>query len=148
MSFTLDLKAITDKATEAVNEVIGGVVADLAKSVDYRSPVGDAAYWKSKPPAGYVGGHFRGNWQLGVDVRPVSELPGVDRGGGETLGRIYAAIPEETAGHVFWLANNVPYAQALEHGHSRQAPTGIVGLAATEFQQIVRDRAAQMGGTV
>jgi len=38
---------------------------------------------------------------------------------------------------VYFLVNNVPYAQALEDGHSTQAPQGIYGLTALEFQQYV-----------
>lgn len=139
MSFALDLKAITDKASEAVDDVVGGVIADLATSIDYRSPVGDASYWKRKPPPGYVGGHFRGNWQLGVDVRPVGEVPGVDPTGEATRGRIYAAIPDEAAGHVYWIANNTSYSQRIENGWSRQAPQGIIGLTIIEFDQIVNN---------
>jgi len=154
MSFALDLKAITDKAAADCDEVVAGVMVDLSRSLIARSPVGDPTKWTEAFKTvgrelgwfddGYVGGHFRANWQLGVDVLPKGELPGVDPTGEETHGRIIAKIPNEASGHVYWFANNVPYAMRLEHGHSKQAPHGMVGLAVIEFEQIVRNRAAQV----
>jgi hypothetical protein len=51
-------------------------------------------------------------------------------------------VPNDAAGRVFYLANNVPYAQRIEDGWSRQAPTGLVALTAMEFQNIVGESAA------
>lgn len=139
--FTLELERFADKAEAAVHGIVGSTVAEIARRLDERSPVGDATYWKSKPPKGYTGGRFRGNWQLGVNSVPAGETGRIDPGGGATQGAIIAEIPTEAAGKVFWLANNVPYAQRIEDGHSRQAPTGLVGLTALEFPSII-ERAA------
>ena len=138
-TFSVQVAQFADKTTKRIDEVVGNVVVEISRRVDMLSPVGDATYWLSPPPAGYIGGHFRANWQLGVDVRPVGEIAGVDPSGSATQGRIFAAVPDEASGHVFWLANNAPYAQRLEDGYSRQAPMGMVGLTATAFPQIVRD---------
>jgi hypothetical protein len=136
-AFTLQLRDFADKTKAKADDLVGLVVVKIAQRLDERSPVGDASYWKSKPPKGYVGGRFRGNWQLGVGSIPVGETGRVDPAGEATLGAIIAEIPTEAAGKVFFLANNVPYAQPLEDGHSRQAPAGVVGLTVTEFRPIV-----------
>ncbi len=132
--FTLKVQGLTDDLTA---ECVKGV----AFKIDERSPVGDGAYWKSPPPKGYVGGHFRGNWQLGVGVVPQGEIAGVDTDGSGLGGRVIAKIPEDASGKVYWLANNVPYAMRLEYGYSRQAPKGMVGRTAAEWQSIVNDAA-------
>lgn len=146
MTFALDLARFAEKAQEKADEAVAGIVYGIAASVDNLSPVGDATYWKNPPPPGYVGGRFRANWMLGVDVMPTGTTTLVDTSakglnGGTTTARIAAAIPDDAAGHIYYLANNLPYAQALEHGHSRQAPgpSGIVGRTQIRFQQIVRD---------
>jgi hypothetical protein len=54
---------------------------------------------------------------------------------------IVSSIPGQAAGLVFYLTNNVPYAQRIEDGWSRQAPNGLVALTAVEFQQIVDEAA-------
>lgn len=143
-TFALDLQRFAEKCGRKADDVVGNIVVRIAQQLDSRSPVGDATYWKSKPPQGYVGGHFRGNWQIGVGSRPTAELSRIDPSGSDTLGAIIAEIPVEAAGKVYWLSNNVPYAQALENGHSRQAPQGIVGLTVTMFQGIVREAIAEV----
>ena len=47
--------------------------------------------------------------------------------------------------------NNLPYARALEDGHSSQAPAGIVGRLQLEFKSIVEQVVADIkagGGRV
>lgn len=141
-SFSLQLKEFADKTNARADDVVGRVVTNIAQRLDARSPVGDASYWQSKPPKGYVGGRFRGNWQLGIGFAPGGETGRIDPGGAATLGAIVAEIPTKAAGLVFYLANNVPYAQRIEDGWSRQAPQGLVGLTVTEFQPIVAQAAA------
>lgn len=144
-SFALDLQRFAQKAADRADAVVREVVGAITVKLDERSPVGNPLLWKNPPPKGYVGGHFRGNWQLGVGTIPQGEVPGVDPNGVRAKA-IVAAIPTEAAGKVFWLANNVPYARALEEGHSGQQPLGIVGRTAVEFQQIVDEAVAKSGG--
>lgn len=139
MTFALDLQRFAEKCKDKADDAVGNIVVRVAAELDRRSPVGDAKFWKSPPPKGYIGGHFRANWQLGVGVRPAGEVAGVDPTGQRTVGRILAEIPEQASGKVYWLQNNAPYAQRLEHGWSRQAPEGLVGLTVIQFQSIVRD---------
>lgn len=144
MSFALDLQRFAEKTGAKADDAIGRIVVNVAAELDKRSPVGDAKFWKSPPPKGYVGGHFRANWQLGIGTRPTAEIAGVDRTGAETQGRIIAAVPQDAAGRVYWLANNAPYAMRLETGWSRQAPAGVVGVTAVMFQKIADDAVGAM----
>lgn len=137
MSFALDLKKFAEKAKDRANIVVGEVVGGVVEVVDARSPVGDAKYWQSPPPKGYVGGRFRGNWQLGVGALPSGTLDRTDPSGKGTVTVNLGKIPEDAAGRVYYLANNLPYAQRLEHGWSRQAPEGIVARTVVEFQAVV-----------
>jgi hypothetical protein len=137
MSFVQQLSDWGDKVKGRADEVVGYVVVQISSALDRRSPVGDATYWKHPAPKGYVGGRFRGNWQLGVDFRPVGETGRIDPTGATTQGEILAAIPEQAGGRVYYLFNNVPYAQRIEEGWSHKAPQGLVGLTAIEFPQMV-----------
>lgn len=154
MTFAVDLQRFAEKAKDRADEAVGTIVVAIAAELDKRSPVGDPSRWTEEFKevgqrlgwygAGYVGGRFRGNWQLGVDVRIRSALNRIDPDGKETQAAIEAAIPDEASGRVYNLSNNVPYAMQLEMGYSKQAPTGIVGLTATMFQQIVREKVEAM----
>jgi hypothetical protein len=140
-NFSLELQRFNEKTQKRADEVVGLVVAKIAQRLDERSPVGDASYWKHPAPKGYVGGRFRGNWQLGVAAIPEGETGRIDPGGSTTVSAIIADIPTKAAGLVYYLTNNVPYAQRIEDGWSRQAPSGLVGLTVTEFQPIVTEAA-------
>ena len=105
------------------------------------APVGGktlAKKFKLKAPKGYIGGHFRANWQLGINIPPSGEIAAVDPTGAETQAIIAARIPAQAAGNVFYLVNNLPYAYRLEfEGWSSQAPNGMVGITLIEQQQII-----------
>jgi hypothetical protein len=139
MSFVQQLSDWGDKVKHRADEVVGDVVVQVAGALDRRSPVGDAAYWKHPAPKGYVGGRFRGNWQLGVDFRPSGETGRIDPTGATAQGAILAAIPEEAAGKVYYLMNNVdPYAVAdRRRPWSARLRKGLIALTAIEFPQMV-----------
>lgn len=142
-TFAVQLQNFADKTARQADDLVGLITVKIAQRLDERSPVGDGAYWKHSPPKGYVGGRFRGNWQLGVGTIPSGETGRIDPGGSATVEAIIGAVPEQAAGTIMYLTNNVPYAQKLEDGWSRQAPTGLVALTAMEFQQIVDASAAE-----
>lgn len=135
-TFALDLQRFAEKTKDKADLAVGSIVVRVSGRVDQRSPVGDATYWKNPAPKGYVGGRFRGSWNLGVDTFPPNAET-IDPSGSATQGRIIASIPEKSAGKVYYLINQVPYAQRIEEGWSRQAPQGVVGLTVIEFRQIV-----------
>lgn len=154
MSFALDLQKFAEKAQDKCDEAVGGIVFNIALDLDKLSPVGDPTQWTEEFKKvgkelgwygdGYVGGRFRGNWQLGINTMPSGETGIIDSGakdgnGGVATGRIAAAIPDQATGNLFYISNNVPYARRLEYGYSKQAPTGLVGLTVARFQQIVRE---------
>lgn len=89
-----------------------------------------------KAPAGYTGGRFRGNWQVGLDAAPQGETGQVDKSGGKTLAAGTLVIERFRIGmQAVYFTNNVPYAYPLEFGHSSQAPGGMVRITAADFQR-------------
>jgi len=144
MTFALDLQKFAEKAGAMADQVVGEIVVGVARELDMRSPVGDATYWTRPAPKGYIGGRFRANWQLGIGQKVNGTVEANDLNGTIALPAIMAAVPEEAAGNVYYLSNNLPYAQRIEDGWSRQAPAGLVGLTAVKFQEIVNEAAAKV----
>lgn len=97
--------------------------------------------FKSKGPAGYVGGRFRANWQLAENAVAIGELYDENASNypnrQQVVDAMDANITNNPAGKVFYFSNNLPYAQRLEDGWSSQAPEGMVALTTVEFGSIV-----------
>lgn len=145
MRFGDQLRAFAHKTDERLNVVVKKIVFDVYFSLNMKSPVGDGDYWQSKPPPGYVGGRYRGNWQYGIGKANTTNNSPADKTGAATSARISAAIPDKMLGKIHYITNSVPYAEAIEKGHShRQAPHGVVGLTVIEFHPIVKAAAAEL----
>lgn len=90
-----------------------------------------------KKPEGYVGGRFKNNWYVGFDSQPTETNDTPDASGQGSNSRGLAVLEVFRVGQVnsIYFTNNLPYAQALENGHSNQAPGGMVGLTALDAAQ-------------
>lgn len=91
---------------------------------------------------GYVGGRFKGNWQVSINSKPIGETDAIDPSGSATLSKGTTVSLGAKAGDTIYIVNNVPYAIPLEYGHSKQAPAGMVRVTVVQWQQIV-DQAAR-----
>lgn len=143
MSFALDIADWVAKTSENTDALVRSVVIGLGERIVERSPVGNPTLWKEgSAPPGYVGGRFRANWQHGHGTQPSGTFQDVDASGAVSINRIVASVKAAPGAGVHFLVNSLPYAEALENGHSSQAPRGMVGLAAIDFQAIVDSQVA------
>lgn len=129
------------KGKGAIQDLTKVVLKEVANRLVMRSPVGNPALWHPAHwPKGYIPGHFKNNWQLGVDTKLMSIIPGVDPSGTMSVARMHKAVPRWPVGHIYYFTNNLPYARLLETGlHSSQVPPGgMVALTVMEYPQIVR----------
>lgn len=132
--------------TRSMNEVAYNVVVLLLIRLNEVSPVGDPALWKPyksgkprKAPPGYRGGQFRGNWQIGIDAKPMGWLDGnIDPTGDSTVSKNISLIPTHASRHSYYIQNNVPYAWRIEQGWSTQAPRPMVGRVRREVPAMLR----------
>jgi hypothetical protein len=143
VSFGLDLKAFADSTNEKANAAVRQIIIGVDEALVERSPVGNPTLWKHLAPPGYVGGRFRANWQYAEREAPGGMLwtPIV----GPFPAKNEIDVAAEGGGKIHYLVNNLPYAQALEDGHSTQAPpAGIVSLTVIEFEPIVKEAVAKL----
>ncbi len=74
-------------------------------------------------------GRFRGSHTISIDSPVYSDSGRLDRSGGSTtIAGLSALTGLEPFTQVF-IQTNLPYAQKLEDGHSKQAPAGIYRVA-------------------
>ncbi len=99
-----------------------------------------------KKPDGYVGGRFKNNWYVGFDSQPSQSNDTPDASGQGSNSRGLAVLEVFRVGQVssIYFTNNMPYAVALENGHSGQAPGGMVGITALDAAQMFREAMSEV----
>lgn len=144
MSFTAEMRNFCkDVAPDKIDKAVRITLTEISARLVMRSPVGDGSYWKNPPPAGYVGGRFRANWQYGFRAKPSGFIDAIDGAGSSTLASLVSSALSAPSSGIHYLTNNLPYAERIENGWSRQAPNGLVGRVELEFPAIVRSARSQ-----
>ena len=150
MSFSKQINKFTDKAAGNMDKVVRMSFIEMSSKVIRTSPVGDPERWLynhpqrgyvdflsyREPPEGYTGGRFRANWQASVNSPKSGVVDSVDESDAITSYTIAARNKGQAS---YWLVNNLPYAKALEDGHSSLRPHGIVKLVTAQWKTIVRN---------
>src|SRR4051812_15283579 len=129
-AFELDIARFVAKAKGNLDLVVRKVALDLFLRVIYKSPVDT--------------GRFKSNWQVAINTIPQGVTAGADKSGSPSIARVTAAATRFAAGQVIYLVNNLEYARALEYGHSKQAPGGMVRLSVAEYGAVVSKAASEV----
>jgi hypothetical protein len=110
--FQGDIEKLCGKLDINIETARKKIAFDLHAGVVKRSPVDT--------------GRFRANWDLtaGAPSQMIDEMPDLKKGDAISP----PTMPEVQAkeGESYFIINNLPYAEPLEHGHSNQAPAGMV----------------------
>ena len=88
-------------------------------------------------------GRFRVSWQVGENAAPGGEKPAGTYSGIPQIDRI--GYQQEKLGNVYSVHNNLPYAEPLANGSSKQAPAGWVQGIAKDIQGFVQVNADRIG---
>ena len=102
---------------EGISELVGQAAFSAFSSIVIASPVDT--------------GHFRNNWQVGINERPSGIREGGSSSAGEVIGRVKVIFDTYELGsrvgsNKIIFTNNVAYATRLNEGHSMQAKSGFV----------------------
>tara|TARA_R110000796_G_scaffold70865_1_gene160823 strand:+ start:3116 stop:3514 length:399 start_codon:yes stop_codon:yes gene_type:complete len=128
LSFSSDLKKFADKTDSNLEKVIRGTVLSMTAGIINRTPVDT--------------GRLRGNWQSDINRAPSGDSDTTDKTGGIAKSKAKAAINNLKGDNTFYFVNNLPYAIAIEEGHSKvKAPRGMVRVTVAEFQREAKQRA-------
>lgn len=121
--WSIPLDRLASKAGLSLEVVTRKATFDVFKAVIYRSPVDT--------------GRFKGNWNVSYgspDYTTGTRRDSTPIGSGSAPLKALS-LP---VGGVTYLSNGLPYATRLEYGYSKQAPAGMVRLAAAEFSRFVQ----------
>jgi hypothetical protein len=125
-SFADQVAAFAEKAKSQQDAIVRGCIVEVGARVIARSPKDT--------------GRFKSNWRYGLETRDAFTTKATDI---RTLNNI-EELPKAAAGFVHFVSNALPYGPALERGHSKQAPQGMVALTALEWSQIVEQVALKV----
>lgn len=120
--FIREIEVEFNAAQEELRTIIARIALDAVRRIVLRTPVDK--------------GRARGNWfaQIGSAGTEISES--FDPTGSAAIQRANGALSAYRAYDgfpVISIYNNLPYINALEHGHSDQAPAGMVSITAAEL---------------
>lgn len=123
-AFTKGLRDFADQTVpEEATKLHRFVALDLIRRVTYRSPVDT--------------GRFRSAWAVSLskpDPRPVSAGGAPILGAGQVISNALSELEQLRPYSICWVHNSLPYATAIENGHSGQAPSGVLAISVAEVE--------------
>jgi hypothetical protein len=142
MARTIRVADIGDYASQQMEKLLRVAVLETDSRVKQASPVDT--------------GRFRVSWQVGenaagsYDGGPQQEPSNADRSKTSPPGGLIVPLrkmnyQQEKLGNVYSVHNNLPYAEPLANGSSKQAPAGWVQGIAKDIQGFVRVNADRIG---
>jgi hypothetical protein len=129
MARTIRVADIGDYASQQMEKLLRVAVLETDSRLKQASPVDT--------------GRFRVSWQVGENAAPGGEKPAGTYSGIPQIERI--GYQQEKLGNVYSVHNNLPYAEKLATGSSKQAPAGWVQGIAKDIQGFVRTNADRIG---
>jgi hypothetical protein len=125
--FTLQLNKEIADTEEKIEDAIALIALDSLRGVVRKSPVDT--------------GRFRGNWIVSKNAANTTSSQVTDKNGGQTITKGSGVINtfKMNADSRIIIQNNLPYANRLENGWSKQAPNGMVALTVAEMQRKYRN---------
>lgn len=127
MSFALDVSKFVEKAKKNPEKVMRQVSIKLFSAIIKASPVDT--------------GRFRMNWMASGGTPASGVTDATDKSGNIATGNATSFVLKAADWQEFTLTNNLPYAQRLEYGWSKQAPQGMVRTNVSRFQQLINEEA-------
>lgn len=143
-TLSIQIGAFKDKTEKQIAVACQKIAMEVDNRLIYKSPVGDPSKWTEGFKAAgiklgwfdknYVGGRFRANWGVNIGSPSGGTVDTVDKSGESTIAKNNASIAQWNGRDAIYLTNHLPYAIALENGHSKQAPAGMVRITVAEMQ--------------
>jgi len=126
-NFELQLNKELVDTDEKIEDVISLIAMDSLRGIVKKSPVDT--------------GRFRGNWIVSKNRMNPAKVNTADKTGTSSITRGTQTIEtfEYKKDKSIIIQNNLPYANRLENGWSRQAPKGMVALTLAEMRTKYRN---------
>lgn len=129
MSFSQQIRKFGEGTGNRLQQIRRGVIISLFNSAIRDTPVDT--------------GRARANWRVSEGDPELKEIDRTDKTGEISKGEVFALVTKSEGDKPVFLANNLPYAEPLENGYSKQAPEGMMRKNVARFNQLVRVEVAK-----
>ena len=131
--FARNIRVRSDKLVKNIDQLVRKVALAVDTAVVIGTPVDT--------------GRARANWQVGLGSAPDGTLPAPsspEEGLANALSAGQVTIGAYKGGTIIHITNNLPYIEALNNGHSSQAPAGYVEKAVAAGVDTIRGAAGRI----
>lgn len=125
--FASDLRKFAEKCNRSLDDTCRAVAIKWFSSTVMSTPVDT--------------GRLRGNWQITLDSPAQGVTNLLDTSGAQVVANISQQVGG--VGKVNYLVNNLPYAESIEYGHSKQATQGMVRINFIRIKNIIEQSARE-----
>lgn len=125
--FASDLRKFAERAGKSLDDTCRAVAIKWFSSTVMSTPVDT--------------GRLRGNWQMTLGAPAAGVTDVADKSGQMVVSTIAQQVGG--VGKVNYLVNNLPYAESIEYGHSKQAPQGMVRINFIRIKSIIEQTARE-----
>ena len=145
MARRINLADFGDYSLQKYEQLLRAVVFETELKLKIGSPVDTGRFrgsWVTSE--NQVGSYDSGGFQEATGAWRNATKPPRDPSLERRISIGYQA-GQERAGNVYHISNNLPYAEPLANGHSKQAPAGWTDLIAREMTAWARQQADRIG---
>lgn len=123
MSFGVTINTAIVNMNNEMEKIVRGTLIDISSSVIMMTPVDE--------------GTLRANWIASLGSPQLEVLDQQDINGGRTINAANSQLQNMLIGQDYFLSNSMPYARAIEYGHSKQASQGMVRVTLARLPSIM-----------
>jgi hypothetical protein len=124
--FSLSMDNLLKQVNGNVENVVKKSVFDLTSAIIKDTAVSSGA--------------LRANWQVSFNQSIDSKVDNLDVTGNETITKVATQINNNKVPLVYWIQNNLPYAEKIEYGGSPQNNRrGMVRINILRFNEFFKD---------
>lgn len=119
------VKLALDRLEQWGEQTVRGTLLSLSSAIIKDTPVDT--------------GRLRSNWMPSVGSPDTSQVPATSEA--QTISALSGVVGNLTMGQTFYLTNNLPYAAAIEYGHSKRFPEGMLRKNVAKYDRAIREAA-------
>lgn len=125
--FASDLRKFAERCGKSLDDTCRAVAIKWFSSTVMSTPVDT--------------GRLRGNWKMTLGAPAAGVTDVTDKSGQMVVSTIAQQVGG--VGKVNYLVNNLPYAESIEYGHSKQATQGMVRINFIRIKSIIEQTARE-----